>query len=174
MGAARVGSWESVRAVDDNDRKERFSLAYISAVAAHAGYQIAVPPIDKDSVDGISVGDEEGRPRIEFQAKATSRNVLRGTHLTFRIPRKNYDDLRSVSLWPLILIVVVLPPEDVDWLAHSEDELRMRRCGYWLSLAGRPATMNRHTVSVRIPRSQVFDTAQLRELMGRANRGEAL
>lgn len=174
MVAARIGSWESVRAVNDNDRKERFSLAYISAVAAHAGYQIAVPPIDKDSIDGIFVGDEEGRPRIEFQAKATSRNVLRGTHLTFRLKLKNYDDLRAVSLWPLILLVVILPPEDADWLVHGEDELRMRRCGYWLSLAGQPATMNRHAVSVRIPRSQVFDTAQLRELMGRVSRGEPL
>ena len=42
------------------------------------------------------------------------------------------------------------------------------------SLAGQPNTTNTRTVTVRIPRSQVFDTAQLRELMGRANRGELL
>jgi hypothetical protein len=72
------------------------------------------------------------------------------------------------------LIVVFLPKDDVEWLTHSEEELRMRRCGYWVSLAGQPDTTNRRTVSVRIPRSQVFDTAQLRALMGRANRGEPL
>jgi len=161
--------------VDDNDRKERFSLAYISAVAAHAGYLVDEPPgPDKDSVDGVLMGDEDRRPRIEFQAKATSQDVLRGGYLAFRLSVKNYDDLRANLLWPRLLIVVVLPSDDTDWLVHSEDELRMRRCGYWLSLAGQPATMNRRTVTVRIPQLQVLSSSQLRELMARANRGEAL
>ena len=160
--------------MDDNDRKERFSLAYIGAVAAHAGYHLSeLYGPDKDSVDGLLMGDEDGRPRIEFQAKATSRGVLRGNRITFRLPVKNYDDLRVRVLWPRILIVVVIPPEDTDWMVHSEEELRVRRCGYWLSLAGAPATTNRRTVSVRIPRTQVFDTQQLQTLMERANRGEA-
>jgi hypothetical protein len=73
-----------------------------------------------------------------------------------------------------LLIVVFLPTDETAWLAHSEEELRMRRCGYWVSLAGEPERPNRRTVSVRIPRSQVFDTTQLRELMDRANRGEPL
>jgi hypothetical protein len=161
--------------VDDNDRKERFSLAYISAVAAHAGFQLVEGrAIDKDSVDGHIEWDEERRPRIEFQAKSTTRDVLRAGELVFRLSPKNYDDLRRDVSTPRILIVVVLPPDDRDWLAHSEDELRMRHCGYWLSLTGWPVTMNRYAVTVRIPRSQVFDTVQLRALMDRANRGEAL
>jgi hypothetical protein len=175
MGAATNRPWESARAVDDNDRKERFSLAYISAVAAHAGCLVAEPPgPDKDSVDGVLMGDDDRRPRIEFQAKATSQRVPRGGHVTFRLPIKNYDDLRADLLWPRVLIVVVLPVDDAEWLVHSEEDLRIRRCGYWLSLRGWPATTNRRTVSVRIPRSQVFNTAQLREMMSRANRGEAL
>lgn len=144
MCAASHADVELVRPVDDNDRKERFSLAYIGAVAAHAGYHLSeLYGPDKDSVDGILMGDEDGRPRIEFQAKATSRDRLRGSHFSFPLPRKNYDDLRVRVLWPRILIVVVMPPEDAYWLVHSEEELRMRRCGYWLSLAGSPATTNR-------------------------------
>jgi len=100
--------------------------------------------------------------------------VLRGGYLAFRLSVKNYDDLRANLLWPRLLIVVVLPSDDTDWLVHSEDELRMRRCGYWLSLAGQLATMNRRTVTVRIPQLQVLSSSQLRELMARANRGEAL
>jgi hypothetical protein len=167
--------WEPARAVDDNDRKERFSLAYIGAVAAHAGYLVVeARPIDKDSIDGELVSDEGRRPRIEFQAKSTARHLLRAGELVFPLSIKNYDDLRRDVSTPRILIVVVLPSSDRDWLIHGEDELRVRHCGYWLSLAGWPATMNRRTVSVRIPRSQVFNTLQLREMMGRANRGEAL
>ena len=167
--------WESVWAVDDNDRKERFSLAYISAVAAHAGYVFSerTGP-DKDSVDGRIEGDEDRGPRIEFQAKATSRDVLRARELVFPLPLKNYDDLRRDVIVPRLLIVVLMPVHDEEWLVHNEDELRLRHCAYWISLAGRPAVTNRRTVSVRIPRSQVFDTAQLRELMARTNRSEAL
>jgi hypothetical protein len=161
--------------MDLNDRKERFSLAYISAVAAHAGFLVTEPDgPDKVSVDGLLMSDEDRQPIVRFQAKATTRSVGRGPDISFPLPVKNYNDLSADLFGPRILIVVFLPTDDVEWLAHSEDELRMRRCGYWVSLAGQPGTTNRRTVSVRIPRSQVFDTAQLRELMGRANRGEPL
>jgi hypothetical protein len=162
--------------MDENDRKERFSLAYISAVAAHAGYQIIeAGAIDKDSIDGTLLSDEEGRPRIEFQAKATSLDILRGAALRFRLSIKNYDDLRvENAMVPRLLIVVVLPAREEDWLVHTEEELRLRRSGYWLSLTGLPATSNRSTVTVTIPRAQVLDTTQLRALMDRANRGELL
>jgi hypothetical protein len=161
--------------MDENDRKERFSLAYISAVATHAGYQVVEGrPIDKDSVDGHFEGDEGRRPRIEFQAKATSASVLRLDHLVFPLSRKNYDDLRADVRVPRLLIVVMLPAREEEWLTHSEEELRLRHCGYWLSLAGWPATTNVATISVNIPRAQVFNTAQLRALMGRADRREPL
>jgi hypothetical protein len=161
--------------MNDNDRKERFSLAYISAVAAHGGFLITEPDgPDKVSVDGPIMSDEGRQPIVAFQAKATTREVGRGADISFPLPVKNYNDLRADVLGPRLLIVVCLPTDDSEWLAHSEDELRMRRCGYWVSLAGQPDRTNRHTVSVRLPRSQVFDTAQLRELMGRADRGERL
>jgi|SRR5688572_2369307 hypothetical protein len=161
--------------MDENDRKERFSLAYINAVAAHAGYQVVEGrPIDKDSIDGHFEGDEGRRPRIEFQAKATSALMLHPDHLVFPLSRKNYDDLRADVRVPRLLIVVVLPASEEEWLVHSEEELRLRHCGYWLSLAGRPSTTNAASISLTMPRAQVFDTAQLRALMGRADRREPL
>ncbi len=160
--------------MEENDRKERFSLAYISAVAAHAGVLVVEEPVDRDSIDGRLISIEGRRPEIAFQAKATAGNVLRANHLAFRLRVKNYNDLRIDAILPRLLIVVLLPANIEDWLAHSEDELRMRCCGYWLSLASQPSTMNKTTVSVNIPRSQVFDSAQLRELMRRADREEPL
>jgi hypothetical protein len=161
--------------MDENDRKERFSLAYISAIAAHAGFQvIEARPIDKDSVDGEIISDEGRRPRIEFQAKATARHRLRADDFVFRLSVKNYNDLRRDVRTPRLLIVVLLPTSEEEWLVHSEEELQLRHCGYWFSLAGWPPTTNAATISVNIPRTQVFDTAQLRALMGRANREEPL
>ena len=93
----------------------------------------------------------------------------------FPLPRKNYDDLRSIGTVPLILIVVVLPGDSVEsWLNQSEDELCMRRCGYWLSLEGRADAGNVSTVTVHVPRRNVFDGTQLAELMGKAARDEPL
>jgi hypothetical protein len=157
-----------------NDRKSRFSLGYITAVAAHAGYQVLGTRIDKDSVDGVLMGEEGRRPRVEFQAKATARDVLRVDHLAFPLPIKNYDDLRADVITPRLLVVVVLSDGEGDWLAHSEEELRLRRCGYWLSLAGQAEVPNTSSVTVRVPRTQVFDTEQLRAVMQRAEGGEAL
>lgn len=160
--------------MDLNDRKSRFSLGYITAVAAHAGYQVLETRVDKDSVDGVLMGEEGRRPRIEFQAKATARDLLRPDYLAFPLPLKNYEDLRAEVITPRLFVVVVLPDRESDWLAHSEEELRLRRCGYWLSLAGEPEVSNTSSVTVRIPRSQVLDTDQLRALMLRAEGGEAL
>jgi hypothetical protein len=161
--------------MEENDQKSRLSLAYISAVAAHAGYQVGeLHRVDNDSIDGTIMSGQDRRPRIEFQAKATAQRVRCAGDHTFRLSVKNYDDLRIDVITPRLLIVVFLPAKEADWLVQSEDELRIRHCGYWLSLAGQTDTANRRKVSVRIPRSQVFDTAQLHELMGRVNRGEPL
>lgn len=160
--------------MDENDQKERLSLAYINAVAAHAGYQVVETKIDKGSIDGQFSSDDGFCPRIDFQAKATSLDIIRGDNIHFPLTVKNYDDLRANVMLPRLLIVVLLPSSAEDWLAHSEDELRVRRCGYWLSLAGQPQKPNVRSVTVSIPRSQVLDTAQLRALMGRMERREPL
>lgn len=155
-------------------RKELFSLAYISAVAARAGYQVVRPQLDFDSVDGIFMGDEGRRPRIEFQAKATSRDVLRHDHIAFPLSRKNYDDLRATVVVPRLLILVVLPENAEEWLSHSDECLVLRRCGYWKSLAGAQDTDNQEQITVQIPRAQVLDPQQLAGLMDRMQKDEPL
>lgn len=155
-------------------RKELFSLAYVSAVAARAGFQVVEPRIDFDSVDGILMGDEGRRPRIDFQAKATSREVLKEEHVAFPLPLKNYNDLRADVVVPRLLVVIVLPDDESDWLHHSEEALVLRKCGYWLSLAGFPESDNRTHITVHLPRAQPFDPTQLSALMDRMQKGKAL
>ena len=160
--------------MDLNTRKERFSLAYINAVAAHAGYQLVEPPVDRDSIDGVVMGEFGRRPRIEFQAKATARNMVQGEHIAFPLPIKNYDDLRADVQTPRILIVVLMPNEETEWLAQSDDQLCLRYCGYWLSLANRFAVANSNNVTVHIPLANTFSSSQLSDLMGKVERGETL
>ena len=161
--------------MNPNTRKERFSLAYINAVAARSGVVVSEPPVDQSSIDGTLMADFGRSAQINFQAKASARDVMREGDIRFSLRLKNYDDLRRTGTVPLILIVVLLPSDDAeDWLHQNEDELCLRRCGYWLSLEGRERVDSTSTVTVPIPRRNVFDSAQLAHLMDKAARGEPL
>ena len=105
-------------------------MAYLNAVASRAGYQMVEPPVDRDSVDGVLMGDAGRRPRVEFQAKATSRDLVHEDHVAFPLPIKNYDDLRVDVQTPRILIVVLMPEDETEWLAQTDEQLCLRYCGY--------------------------------------------
>ena len=160
--------------MDLNTQKSRFSLAHIEAVASHAGFQVEEVKVDRDSVDGTLKADFGTRPRIEFQAKATARDVVRDSHIHFPLPLKNYDDLRLEAINPRILIVAILPQEIEDWVNQTDEELCLRHCSYWMSLRGEPPTSNQNTVTVNLPLSNVFNSPQLVELMQRTERTGAL
>ena len=160
--------------MDLNTRKERFSLAYINGVATYADCEVLEPRVDRGSVDGIlkrtAIGEILG-----FQAKATSRHIVSrdGRQLNFPLPMRDYDNLRT-AVTPFILIVVLLPEDETEWLAQTHDELCLRYCAYWLSLAGLPEVTNTNSVTVHVPTTNVFGSHQLTELMDRAARGETL
>jgi hypothetical protein len=150
-------------------QKEQFSIAYVRAVAALAGYSVYVPSVDNESVDiGISSGDD-GKvrsPRLELQVKCTAMASLGEDILRFEVKKKNYDDLRHTNLLvPRALIVVVVPERLSDWSVHTEEALVLRRCGYWVSIFGHPSCTNSRSVTLSIPRRQIFSPFSLRYVM---------
>jgi hypothetical protein len=165
--------------MDISQRKEQFSIAYVRAVASVAGFSVSTPGVDDDSVDltlaGRIVEGVPSRPKIDLQLKCTSEDVLREREVVYPLKRKNYDELRLTGIHvPRLLVVVQIPESEEEWLRHNEDELALRRCGYWATLLGLPETVNTSRVTVRLPRVNVFDVAGLRSLMGRAARKEPL
>ena len=159
--------------MDSNTRKERFSLAYINAVATYANCEVLEPKVDRGSVDGILLGPARGRDLIRFQAKATEQDVMRDHQLHFPLPMRDYDNLRT-AVFPFILIVVLLPDDETQWLTQTDDELCLRRCGYWTSLSGGPEVSNTNSVTVHIPKANVFGNSGLSDLMDKVARGEPL
>ncbi len=151
-------------------RKSRFSLSYIEAVASHAGYHVVEPKVDEDSVDGILIGDFGRRPRIEFQAKATSQDLLRPDGVHFPLSLKNYEELRLESIVPRILIVMLMPESPDDWLNQSTEELSLRHCAYWKSLKDETDTTNSDSKVVRLPSNYIFDGDQLTWMMEKTER----
>ncbi len=160
--------------MDINQQKARFSLAYIEAVASHAGFHVDEPKVDYDSVDGTLAGDFGRRPRIEFQAKATARDVVRGQNIHFPLSVKNYNDLREDVINPRVLIVLIMPDSLDEWLAQTRDELCLRYCAYYLDLKKWEETSNTSNITVPVPTENVFSSDRLISMMKNTERTGAL
>ena len=86
----------------DDDIREQLSLAYIHAVASHAGFAWERTSIDRDGVDGrvlargfIEPNATLKSPLIGLQLKATSTIIGDADPIVFPLKQKNYDDLRG-------------------------------------------------------------------------------
>ena len=156
-----------------NDQKEALSRAYVAAVAAGAGYTLAVQDFDRDGVDIQVRAGGDMRPSLDIQLKATVRlkQYEQGEGLRYPLCRRNYDLLRESTLVPRILVVLDLPEDEERWVNISAEELVMRRCAYWVSIAGFSETANTATVTVTIEKQNRFDIESLKKLMDWARTG---
>ncbi len=157
------------------------SVAYVHAVAARAGYACQVVHVDDDSVDVQLAARGKVHetavlrsPKIDIQLKATAQQVLKKDHLAFALPVKNYNDLREESLVPRLLVVLVLPQDETQWLEQTEEQMISRHCAYWSSLLGREQRENAASVTVRLPRRQQFTVTSLGAMMEKVSRKEPL
>ncbi|OKH44140.1 hypothetical protein NIES2101_28920 [Calothrix sp. HK-06] len=164
-----------------NTQKEDFSYAYIYAVASSMGYslQAATRRLDDSGIDAtITVPgkiNSKCLPRFDVQIKSTSRNILKDESIKFRLTAKNYDELRENDPFVPQLLIVVLIPEDVNnWLSQTEESLCLKRCAYWLSLRGRPPLDEQSTITIEIPRQNIFSPNALKTIMERIAAGENL
>lgn len=155
------------------DQQEEFSYAYVHAVATVAGYGVirASRVVDNSGIDLTiaALGDrrQPRKPRLDVQLKCTYQNVRKQEHLAYPLDRETHHRLCVEEVVPLILVVVLVPNAIENWLAHSEDEITLKHCGYWLSLSGRTPTINKTSETVHIPRLQRFDPSGLEDIMNR-------
>ena len=155
-----------------NDRQEALSSAYVYALAAGAGYVVGNTNFDRDGVDLEIKAGGGMRPSLGVQLKATiNLGEQDGGSFRFPLKRRNYDLLRLPTQSPRILAVLSLPPDEVDWLQVTPEQLMLRRCAFWCSLAGSPETENATSITVAIPASNVLDVDSLKCLMEQSRQG---
>ena len=164
-----------------NTQKEDFSYAYIYTVTAAAGYslQTATRRLDDSGIDAtITVPGKIGSkrlPRFDIQIKSTSQDILKEQSIKYRLSAKNYDELSDEDPFVPQLLIVVLIPKDVnEWLSQSEESLCIKKCAYWLSLRGQPQKEEQLTITVEIPRQNIFSPDALKIIMERISAGETL
>lgn len=145
--------------ITENQRKEGISYAYLTALAAWGGHTVQPGPNpDMDSVDATVRNGPPSWATMDIQLKATARADVKPDGLHFRLKKKNYNDLveerRTV---PLLLVVFDLPADESEWIDCTPERLIMRRCGWWLSLAGQNP-MDAGSATVVLPPSQRIGT----------------
>lgn len=167
--------------MDINLQKEEYSYAYIYAIASAAGYsfQKSSRALDVGGIDvtitGTVVDDMLYEPQLDLQVKSTSLDISSSEVIRYPLKIKNYNELRKErTVAPRILVVVLIPENREDWTKQSEAELCLRRCAYWISLRGQPQTQNTESVTIYIPRENIFTVNTLKTLMQQIQTGGTL
>ena len=168
-----------------SSRQEAFSVAYIKAIAAAAGYSVSPVGIDENSID-LNIeqktprGDRSGHPLYELlrvQAKCTySHQPGADGFIRFRLPVETYDRLRKVkSAYSLILVVLCIPDADeASWLEEHPECMTLYKSAHWISLRGAEESNNKETITVLLPVAQRFGVEGLRGIMDSLARGELI
>ncbi len=162
--------------------ESELSYAYLHAVASQAGVACSVSSRHEDN-NGVDANLTAWGPftgggyltevDIKVQLKATIATPPDdGTNFSYFLSGVHrYDDLRTRTVdVARILVVLFLPTDAQDWLKHSEDELALRKCAYWQSLRGAPATINSSGTTVYLPKVQKFTPQALTEIAARLSR----
>ncbi len=164
-----------------NDKKEELSLVYMSAISAVEGFALECIRRDRDSIDAVVRSNKKLSPEskilhisMEVQLKSTAVPNIVEDHLKFNLPMKNYNDLRASSIAERILVVLVLPEDEKDWVKMSIDELVIKKCAYWYSLKNQPDVTNEENIMIRIPVSNILDNNKLRQILTSISKGEEL
>jgi hypothetical protein len=163
--------------MDDNQKKELFSKAFVKALAAQSGFRSAEPDVDDDSIDVIIRGRGYltgiRNPQMDIQLKCTASNDGDDDFFKFRLTLKNYNDLREEAvLCPRLLFVLVVPKDCEEWLIHQPTSSIIKHCCYWYSLRNMSAVTNNSNVTLHIPRSQRLTSQSMLQLMEIASKSE--
>jgi hypothetical protein len=139
----------------DNELKQQLSLAYLRALATAVGCSVEATTVDFDGIDAtIRTRGPVGRrqsPVLDVQLKCTHLQPDSEGVLCYPLGVKNYNELVLTSyVIQRILVVLCVPEQPSDRIVWTEAELLLRRCAYWINLAGREPTGNKGTKQVEL------------------------
>lgn len=162
--------------MDQNAQKEEFSLGYIRILASVCGYVFDIASRQEDNYLGIdvkiidsvsSVTNEP--PRFTIQAKCTTSKYLidRGDFYTYTLKINNYKHLIKKTIDPFILVITIVPEGIDNWISIDDikGETLLKSCSYWISLKGEKEIPTQSTVTIKIPKQNLFTTDVMKMLM---------
>jgi len=157
-----------------SDRQDLYSMAYVQAIIAAAGFNWATPERDRNSDDMYILYQQiDGFPStyeyLLVQVKCTfAHKVESDNTIHYPLPLRNYNHLRQ-GIMPRILIVLLVPRPELNatepWIECVEQHTIFRYRAYWLSLMGAEPTTNQDSVTVKIPTDKPFNIETVHFLM---------
>lgn len=165
--------------------EEDLSRAYIQAVAAKAGLNLALRDRSHDyGIDGtfhqVSYRNgkrEESGFSLDFQLKSSINATIDDQHVSYDLDVKAFNSLveraERKNTSPTILILLVLPKDQEDWIALSEDQLILKKCCYWTTITG-ATTPNKKSQCIKILRSNLLTPENVILLIQAIENGEPL
>lgn len=153
--------------------EECLSLAYVHALAGHAGVNLSAQRIHDYGIDGtfrsikiIGSRRVESGFSVDFQLKATTTWEHKGVDVVYDLEAKTYNDMvqRDSEATACVLILLCLPPLTEDWVVSDESRMVLQHCCYWMQLKG-PPTTNTSTKRIFIPRKNTLTSQAIRALM---------
>jgi uncharacterized protein DUF4365 len=165
----------------DSDRGEELSVAYVSAIAAHAGIRMenvtrkdygtdaTFKRLRKRKIDNHYY--DMGGIYIPCQIKSACHPEWRISKdkdiVTYDLRAKNYNDLVGSTHGFLILMCL---PSSIDlWLQQDEECLRLYKCCYyWTPGPDDEETSNKYTKTIHIPLNQLFTVDVLTAIVDQA------
>lgn len=163
--------------MDKKKQMEQFNIAYIHALASHAGFKVSRCDVDDDSIDitieGTGYYNSRIRnPKIDFQLKSTANFKVKDDLITYALKAKNYSDLIGENvLSPRYLILLHLSDDISDWLQDNPQGISLGNLCYWFSLRHLPPSTNTHSVTLSMPINQVLTSSFLKTMMEAASNG---
>jgi hypothetical protein len=164
------------------DIESELSYAYLHAIASHASMSCRVSNRLEDN-NGIDAqitawgpfpeGGDLQEVDLKIQLKATIGTPTDyGTYYSYFFRGiRQYEDLRKDTVAThRILVVLFLPRDNQEWLAHDVEALTIRKCAFWVSLRGAPDPRNTTGETIKIPKDQSFSPDNLKQLMAQLSR----
>ncbi|MDV8008636.1 DUF4365 domain-containing protein [Rhodococcus sp. IEGM 1318] len=145
---------------------EKLQDAYLGAIAAAAGCEMAKPDPDPglDWTIGLKskAHTKIRTPKIDVALKSTYQTGPNDSgEFSFTLENPHFEILAEpLLLAPRLLIVMLLPREVDSWVWSRTNWMVMRHSMYWVNLKGRSVS-GRHKTNVRVPYSQRFDAMEL-------------
>jgi hypothetical protein len=174
--------------LSNNDIESELSYAYLHAVASKAGVMSKHVTRHEDN-KGIDAhltawgpfpeGGYLNEIDLKIQLKA-KKGVppCQNAHFSYFLQDRNskrYNELRAeTTSTHRILVILFLPDSIEEWLKHTEDELILKNCAYWVSLRGAKSSENDTGQTIYIPKAQTFDPQSLISIFSRLSKNEKL
>ena len=148
-----------------NFMREQLSFAYVRAVIFRVDFRLSIPEVDDHGIDGTIVDPDRRRiNRVDFQLKSTTDYEIRGDTIVYALRVEDYNRLIIEDDVLRVLILFIMPDDESQWLAQSDEELCLRKCSYWVSLMGLQPSRNSSSVRVWVPLANMFDQDGLQDM----------